>query len=58
MLKFKFWWYGGGDTPDLIPNSEVKLSCGDDTLMEGKVASRQNLDFNSIKTAYGQFLFL
>ncbi len=30
-------------TPDYIPNSEVKHCSTDDTLLEGKVGSRQNL---------------
>ena len=29
VLDFLFWWLGGGVTPDLIPNSEVKLARGD-----------------------------
>ena len=37
-----FWWFDAGATPDLIPNSEVKPCSSDDTLLEGKVASRQN----------------
>lgn len=34
------------ETPVLIPNTEVKRSCGDDTHMKGKVASRQYKVFN------------
>jgi len=30
-LDVLLWWFGGGVTPDLIPNSEVKLACGDGT---------------------------
>jgi hypothetical protein len=36
-----FWWLVAGATPVLIPNTEVKSRRGDDTLMEGKVASRR-----------------
>ena len=32
---------GGDVTPDPIPNSEVKLSCVDDTTIGGKVEHRQ-----------------
>ena len=39
-----FWWFDAGATPDLIPNSEVKPCSSDDTLLEGKVASRQNTE--------------
>ncbi len=28
--------YGARATPDTIPNSEVKPSCGDDTRLRGK----------------------
>ena len=31
ILDLVFWWLGGGDTPVLIPNTEVKLACGDGT---------------------------
>ena len=34
------------ETPVLIPNTEVKRSCGDDTRMKGKVASRRYKVFN------------
>ena len=27
----RFWWFGGGDTPDPIPNSAVKPASGDGT---------------------------
>ena len=32
-----------------IPNTEVKRSCGDDSLNEAKVASRQNQGFNYLE---------
>ena len=28
-LDLVFWWLGGGVTPVLIPNTEVKLTSGD-----------------------------
>jgi hypothetical protein len=31
-LGFLLWWFGGGVTPVLIPNTEVKPACGDGTL--------------------------
>ena len=38
------WWFDGGDTPVLIPNTEVKPTSGDGSLLnrEARVASRQN----------------
>ena len=46
-------------TPVPIPNTEVKRSCGDDSLIEAKVASRQNKIFDLRKhTFIGVFLFL
>ena len=36
------------ETPVLIPNTEVKRSCGDDTRMKGKVASRRYKVFNLV----------
>ena len=45
-LNFLFWWFGAVETPVLIPNTEVKRSCGDDTHMKGKVASRRYKVFN------------
>ena len=32
ILNVLFWWFVAEATPDLIPNSEVKLCWGDDTL--------------------------
>ena len=46
MFSSVFWWFNAGVTPDLIPNSEVKPCCSDDTPMEGKVANRQNTELN------------
>ena len=42
FFNAKFWWFDAVVTPDNIPNSEVKHCSSDDTLLEGKVASRQN----------------
>ena len=33
-LDLVFWWLDGGDTPVLIPNTEVKLVRGDGTHLE------------------------
>ena len=30
-LEVLFWWFNGGVTPVLIPNTEVKLASGDGT---------------------------
>lgn len=30
-LSVAFWWFGGGDTPVLIPNTAVKLASVDDS---------------------------
>jgi hypothetical protein len=46
LFSSVFWWFDAGVTPDLIPNSEVKPCSSDDTLLEGKVASRQNTELN------------
>ena len=43
-----FWWLDAGVTPVLIPNTEVKLCSADDT-RKGKVGSRQNKVFDTIK---------
>jgi hypothetical protein len=32
-LEVLFWWFNGGVTPVLIPNTEVKLASGDGTLL-------------------------
>ena len=45
-----FWWLDERVTPDPIPNSEVKPLSSDDTLMEGKVASRRNKVLNLRKS--------
>ena len=50
MFSSVFWWFDAGDTPDLIPNSEVKPCSSDDTLVEGKVASRQNTELKRKNT--------
>ena len=42
VLVLCFGGFYARATPDLIPNSEVKPCSSDDTLLEGKVASRQN----------------
>ena len=42
-------------TPVPIPNTEVKRSCGDDSLNEAKVASRQNKIFDPENTSHGVF---
>ena len=42
VLVLCFGGFYARATPDLIPNSEVKPRSSDDTLLEGKVASRQN----------------
>lgn len=31
LSRILFWWFGGGVTPVLIPNTEVKPSSGDGT---------------------------
>ena len=41
-MDFLFWWLGGGVTPVLIPNTEVKLTSGDGSHTVARVASRQN----------------
>ena len=33
------WWFGNGGTPVLIPNTEVKLICADDTSFMGESRS-------------------
>jgi len=38
-LNFLFWWFVREVTPDLIPNSEVKLSRGDDTWISRESSS-------------------
>ena len=48
VLNPVFWWLVAEVTPDPIPNSEVKLCWGDDTLLEGKVASRRNFVFKKL----------
>jgi hypothetical protein len=30
-LNILFWWFGAMAPPVLIPNTEVKRSCGDDS---------------------------
>ena len=32
-LDLVFWWFNGGGTPLLIPNTEVKLASGDGTAL-------------------------
>jgi hypothetical protein len=43
------WWLDAMELPLPIPNKVVKHGSGDDTLFEGKVASRQFItsDFNA-----------
>ena len=49
-LKALFWWFGGGVTPVLIPNTAVKPSCADGT-RKGRVGHRQNRAFNTKQSA-------
>lgn len=51
QLNLPFWWLDAVVTPLPIPNRAVKHRSTDDTLMEGKVGSRQNEGFNSHHTA-------
>lgn len=44
-LIFLFRWFDAEVTPDLIPNSEVKLGRSDGT-RKGRVASRRNKEIN------------
>jgi hypothetical protein len=43
--KFSFWWFGGGVTPVLIPNTAVKPSCADGS-RKARVGRRQNKTFD------------
>ena len=49
VLVLCFGGFYARATPDLIPNSEVKPCSSDDTLLEGKVASRQNTELKPKK---------
>ena len=50
VLVLCFGGFYARATPDLIPNSEVKPCSSDDTLLEGKVASRQNTELKPKNT--------
>ncbi len=43
------WWFGDEGTPDLIPNSEVKLICADGSPSRARVGRRQDRGFNTKK---------
>ena len=44
FLDVLLWWFNGGATPVLIPNTEVKSASGDGSLLnrEARVANRQS----------------